>query len=345
LYEHWRNVVDEQQMLEVRWRLQANRVTLAALMTALVCRYPIRLRPFLIWLKLLGYDESKPVIKAAVLSCENALVLDDQGRVTLDQVRLAVEIMTKKKRKDYFRGNKDKAINERRKFNLRWVKGMDGVQGDDPYHYRDNYRVEMSEGSCRPSPSLIALLAAHPYVEINECEPFVGWCVGNYDSTLERSCCHGQQCDVCCVGGLRSESLGKGVFRILMSIVRKVKKKTPMLKHIFRNQGSHLSYYMSCMVIGEPMCLHRACKCYVQVIGKTELEGFDSQFLLSFPDRELSVRQLLGDVALFESGQGGEVLTFEGDDWVKLSDRALHSFFETLDYGPSQLIGADIGWD
>jgi len=102
---------------------------------------------------------------------------------------------------------------------------------------------------------------------------------------------------------------------------------------------------MSCMVIGEPMCLHRACKCYVQVIGKTELEGFDSQFLLSFPDREMSVRQLLGDVALFESGHGGEVLTFEGDDWAKLSDRALHSFFETLDYGPSQLIGADIGWD
>lgn len=208
LNEHWRRVVDYDQLGEVRRRLAHNDVTPVTLMTALVNSHPIHLLSMMRWMKLLGYDVPEEAMKQYIQDEDNALLLDKEGNVYLDSINLSLKWTSDVANKMLSRTKQRKWIGKAQKaFSRRWKRGMEDCETTDPYHYFDEYHVSSWDSGPHPRPGVLQMLNYHPYVEITKKRPAKGWWVGSWDPGLRRACGHGDLCEHYCVHESRHKLL------------------------------------------------------------------------------------------------------------------------------------------
>jgi len=152
-------------------------------------------------MKLLGYDIPESTMKKYIQDEENALLLDDEGNVYLDSIRLSLKWTSDVANKMLCRDKQRKWVGKVQKaFSRRWKKGVEDKETNDPYHYFDEYHVSSWESDPHPRPGVLQILNFHPYVEINQKRSAKGWWVGSWDPGLKKACSHGDMCEQFCVG-------------------------------------------------------------------------------------------------------------------------------------------------
>jgi len=196
---HWRNMVDVQQLGELKASLHNGRYAMEKIILAYVIPRPIKLRSLVRWMGLLGYEITKEWMWKHRESVQFSLTL---GGYVVRDVALIPSYFSFRydEWKRAVKKRTGKMRDGRCRFDQAWANGMSNSQGQI---YKDVYKRQVFPDRCdNELMALLDILPRHPIVEL--VKGVMGTISGKLVEEIGWACQHRGRCVVYCHGEQRS---------------------------------------------------------------------------------------------------------------------------------------------